>query len=253
MAVVTSERVHADESAVVTPDAPWTYWDTAKAIGVVIVGSIVAGIVAYLIADTIVETGHDFEDNAAAWTVMLFASFVVQELLLLWAALRFGPWKHRLNMASLGLRAPERGSWWFAGALAAAALAIAYGYDALLGLLDAGVTAATPEETFESPAPFIVIIVGALIMAPIAEEIFFRGFIFGGIRARRGWIAAAIVSSLLFGAAHLSGWYLPSYTLIGLLFAWSYQHTGSLRPGIIAHALTNTVSIGALALAAWIG
>jgi membrane protease YdiL (CAAX protease family) len=252
MAVSTSSPAHAaDDRATVA--VPWTTWDMAKAIGVVMVGSIVAGIIAYVIAEILVESGQDYEDDSAAFATVLFASFVVQELLLLWAALRFGPWKHARTLESLGLGAPHRVSWWFAVAVAAAALAIAYGYDALLWLLDAGAGASTPEETFENPAPFIVIVVGAVLMAPVIEEIFFRGFIFGGVRARRGWVTGAIVSGLIFGAAHLSGYYMPPYTLIGVLFAWSYQHTGSLRPGMIAHAITNSVTVGTSAVAAWTG
>jgi membrane protease YdiL (CAAX protease family) len=254
MATIVSPRQAEAAPPTVGADAiPWGYWDMAKAIGVVIVGSIVAGVIALLIAEALVSSGQDYEDEPAAYAVVLVSSFIVQELLLIWAALRFGPWKYQAGLASLGLRPAARASWFFPIGVAASALAITYGYDALLWALDVDAGVAAPEEAFDNAAPFIVIAVGAVLMAPVIEEIFFRGFIFGGLRAHGGYLAAAIVSSVIFAAAHLSGYYMPPFTLIGLLFAWSYQHTGSLRPGMIAHAITNIVTVSASATMAWTG
>jgi membrane protease YdiL (CAAX protease family) len=129
-------------------------------------------------------------------------------------------------------------------AVAAAALVIALGYAPLLSLVGIEIDDSTTEEVFENAGPFLVTAIGAILLAPVIEEVFFRGFLFGGLRARWGWLVAAAVSSLIFGAGHLSGIYLPPYTAIGFLFAWSYNYTASLKPGIIAHALTNTVTIG---------
>ncbi|MEO5887191.1 MAG: type II CAAX endopeptidase family protein, partial [Anaerolineales bacterium] len=55
-------------------------------------------------------------------------------------------------------------------------------------------------DSLESPAWFFF--VGA-VLAPIVEEIFFRGFLFQGFRQKYGWVSAALLSSLIFAAAHL--------------------------------------------------
>jgi membrane protease YdiL (CAAX protease family) len=82
----------------------------------------------------------------------------------------------------------------------------------------------------------------------VIEEIFFRGFIFGGLWEQIGWVRAGLISSLLFGLAHLSVYLVLPFAAIGFLFAWSYRRTGSLLPGILAHAITNAANV-AIAMA----
>jgi membrane protease YdiL (CAAX protease family) len=92
--------------------------------------------------------------------------------------------------------------------------------------------------------------VSSLIVAPIIEEIFFRGFVFGGLvgRLRLRW--AILGSGLLFGLVHVStgaSFYviLPPVTVIGMLFAWSYSYSGSILPSIGAHFLFNLTQFAA--------
>jgi membrane protease YdiL (CAAX protease family) len=226
------------------PQAPWTYGDMTKATLIVVVLSIVAGAIAAVIADSFVEAGQNFEDNAAAFTVVLAASFIAQEIFLLGAALWFGPRKYHLPQSVIGLKRPEQTPWWFSWALAAFALIIANGYVGVLALAGIDSGASTPEQVFDNAGPFIVVFVGAVLMAPVMEEVFFRGFIFGGLWRRQGWIQAGVASSLLFGFAHLAPIFVPPFAAIGFLFAWSYRRTGSLVPGMFAHGITNAVSVG---------
>jgi membrane protease YdiL (CAAX protease family) len=232
------------------PRVPWTYGDIGRAIVAVVALSITANFAAAVFADAQLEAGETLEDDALALTAVLVASLIAQELFLLGAALWFGPLKRGAPLATLGLRKPEEASspWLFACALAAGALPIALGYDALLALagVDAGGT--LPEGAVHQAGPLVVVLLGSVVLAPVIEEIFFRGFIFGGIEPRLSWLPAALLSSLLFGLAHLSLLLLPAYAAIGFLFAWSYRRTGSLTPGIVAHVLTNAVSAGLLFL-----
>jgi hypothetical protein len=96
-------------AATAEPAAAWTVADMAKAIGVFIIGTIAVTIPAAIIATSLLESGQEVQDDASALTVILFTSFIAQEVLLLAAALRFGPWKYKLSLASLGLRKPESG------------------------------------------------------------------------------------------------------------------------------------------------
>jgi len=86
---------------------------------------------------------------------------------------------------------------------------------------------------------FLAALVAGVVIAPLAEEAFFRGFVFGGLRQRLGVVGAALVSAAVFGAVHLSlSTFLP-VAFLGLLLALLYAATGSLYPGIIAHACNN--------------
>lgn len=82
----------------------------------------------------------------------------------------------------------------------------------------------------------------AAVVAPVCEEILFRGFLFNGLRARMGVWGAAIVSSLIFGGLHDYSWFgMATIALFGMLTCWVFVRTGSLWPGILLHALSNFV------------
>lgn len=85
--------------------------------------------------------------------------------------------------------------------------------------------------------------VSAGIVAPLAEEVFFRGFAFPPLRRRLGLWPAIIVNAALFTALHFTPTVFPPLFLLGVLFCLLYTHTGSLWPGIILHASVNTFSL----------
>lgn len=83
-------------------------------------------------------------------------------------------------------------------------------------------------------------------LAPIAEEIVFRGVVFGGLR-RLGLAAAVLISTALFAAAH-PGPALPVTQIVGgVVFALAYHKSGSLVAPIVIHCLGN-LSIFTLSL-----
>lgn len=96
-----------------------------------------------------------------------------------------------------------------------------------------------------------------MIMAPLGEEIFFRGFVFAGLLRPLGLRAAMVLSGLLFGAFHVTGLdtlgLVVPFGVVGMLFAWVYYRTGSLWPTIATHLLFNLVSFVLLASIAGIG
>lgn len=93
--------------------------------------------------------------------------------------------------------------------------------------------------------PAILLVTG-ILFAPLVEESIFRGFLFGGLRHKWGWMKAALVSSAIFGAIHMSiAAFIPTFCL-GFLFAYLYQKSNSIWPGIILHTLINSVSLCAL-------
>ncbi len=85
-----------------------------------------------------------------------------------------------------------------------------------------------------------------VVIAPLFEEATFRGFLFGGLRQKFGWQKSALISSVIFGAGHLSiAAFIPTFAL-GLLFSYLYQKSNSLWPGIIIHTVINAFSLCAL-------
>lgn len=79
-----------------------------------------------------------------------------------------------------------------------------------------------------------------VLLAPVFEELAFRGLLFGVLRRRFQWMPAAAISAGIFALAH--GYGLIGFTSVfwsGLIWAWIYERTGSLLPGMIAHAANN--------------
>ena len=88
----------------------------------------------------------------------------------------------------------------------------------------------------------------AVIVAPVAEEILFRGYFYGVIRRFGGRLPAILTSSLLFAAIHV---HLPSMLGLGILaviLCLLYERTGSLWATITMHATFNAITIVALIL-----
>ena len=94
--------------------------------------------------------------------------------------------------------------------------------------------------SLESPVWFFL--VGA-VLAPIVEEMFFRGFLFQGFRQKYGWITAALVSSAIFAAAHLDLVALIPTFILGCLLAYVYHRSNSVWPGVILHVLVNAFGL----------
>jgi uncharacterized protein len=86
--------------------------------------------------------------------------------------------------------------------------------------------------------PFAVFAL-AVVIAPIAEEIFFRGLVLHGYLARYSVTKAVWVSSILFGLFHLNPWQAVVAIPLGIWFAWLVLRTGSVLPGIVGHAAVN--------------
>ena len=83
-------------------------------------------------------------------------------------------------------------------------------------------------------------LVVGVVVAPVLEEVVFRGLLFATLRRRLAWPAAAAASALVFALAHGYGAVgATDVFLSGVLWAWAYERTGSLLPGMAAHALGN--------------
>jgi CAAX protease family protein len=83
------------------------------------------------------------------------------------------------------------------------------------------------------------------VMAPVTEELFFRGFVFAGLRSRWSLWPAALAVGLIFGLVHAPTGLTAVVPLAGLGVAlcWLYDRTGSLWPCVAAHVVNNGLAL----------
>ncbi len=88
-------------------------------------------------------------------------------------------------------------------------------------------------------------VVFVALIYPIAEELFFRGFLFGLITRKAGALAAIVVTVLCFTALHLPrGWIGPLLICVdGLFFGFARLRSGSLLLPVAFHVLGNTIGV----------
>jgi membrane protease YdiL (CAAX protease family)/uncharacterized RDD family membrane protein YckC len=84
-----------------------------------------------------------------------------------------------------------------------------------------------------------------VVLAPLSEELFFRGFFFAGLRSGWGLWPSALLSGAVFGLVHAPTGPTAAIPLAGLGvgLAWLYNRTGSLWPGVLAHLINNGLAI----------
>ncbi len=81
------------------------------------------------------------------------------------------------------------------------------------------------------------------VIVPIGEEIFFRGFIYGVLRARLRLPLAVGSSALLFAVVHTTWFHFLPILILGLILAILYERTRTLLPGIVVHSVNNVVAL----------
>ena len=101
-------------------------------------------------------------------------------------------------------------------------------------------------ETFEQIMKAIfsnvnwIMIVTVALVAPIVEELLFRGVILDGLLKNYSPTKAILWSAVIFGVAHLNPYQFISAFIIGILMGWVYWRTGSLLLCIIIHFINNS-------------
>jgi membrane protease YdiL (CAAX protease family) len=96
----------------------------------------------------------------------------------------------------------------------------------------------------ELSSPWWLLLAG-IVVAPVVEELFFRGFLYAGLAQRYSWRKAAVISSALFALIHLQPLAIVPIFLLGYLFAYLYERSKSIWPAILMHVTTNALGLGA--------
>jgi membrane protease YdiL (CAAX protease family) len=226
-----------------SPRSRWPPWTALVALiagfAAALFGALVLGVVA-------LAFGADF--NHQPPSVQILAT-IVQDLCLIGSALLFARMFGRVRPADFGLR-PTR----LRPALGWAVLTLVAFYVFTAAFV--AIVGASPKDdqlpqqlgVDDSTAAMLAVAFLVAVVAPVAEEFFFRGFFFTALRNWRGLWPAAIFTGLVFGAIHGSS-ADPAFLLPLAFFGFSlcllYHKTGSLYPGIAVHCTNNSIAFGA--------
>ena len=93
-----------------------------------------------------------------------------------------------------------------------------------------------------------LLVVGVVAIAPVGEELLFRGVLLRGLQRRLSTVQAVFVSALSFALVHVAldpgaGFGVPALMLLGLVSAWRAVQTGSLSQSIWLHAGFNLLVV----------
>ncbi|MFB0515130.1 MAG: lysostaphin resistance A-like protein [Candidatus Neomarinimicrobiota bacterium] len=98
--------------------------------------------------------------------------------------------------------------------------------------------------TFGTTSEALLVVGGAVVIAPLVEEIVFRGFFQGQLEAGyRDATKAVIFSALLFMVLHFNPWWSLQIYLLGMVLGYLAWRTGSIWPAFVVHAVNNSLGI----------
>lgn len=87
------------------------------------------------------------------------------------------------------------------------------------------------------------------VVAPIVEELIFRGLILQGFRRNYNAFTSVVMSALLFALFHLNPWQFPATFILGLLLGWIMLRTNNILLAILGHSINNFLVL--LSLTYW--
>jgi membrane protease YdiL (CAAX protease family) len=218
---------------------PWMAWAAlVAAFGGALMGALVIGVIGS-------AAGSSFADPSPAVSI---SATIVQDLSFIGAALLFASISARPLPEQFGLRPT---AFWPAVGWMAVAFAAFYVFT-LIWVAILGVSpddTKLPDELGVKDSTYALLAVAFLVavVAPMAEEFFFRGFFYGALRNWRGPWPAAVLTGLVFGAIHFGSAeaaFLLPLGFFGFSLCLLRERTGSLYPGIALHCVNNSLAFG---------
>lgn len=222
-------------------------WRAVEALGVFVLSIVATAIVA-------VPVVIAFGDDVDASTVIIVAAngLLLLATVLLWARLVHGARPRDLGFRKVTFANVGIGVGIGVGGVLAAAAVSAFLATVIEAVTDTKVT--DPEQIpLQDSTPegwmLAVIGLGVVVIAPLAEEAFFRGFLYPAIRRwARPW-PAVLLSSVIFAVTHLIPLVIPPIFVLALALAWLVEWRRSIVPAIVAHMVFNTVGFLAIFVA----
>ncbi len=229
-----------------SPDTDWIWWTAPLAL---LAGIVLASVASLIVDIPAVALGANLKENTPGGLVI--ADTFVQDIAFIVTAVYCAKLGHRpVRSWQFGLRRPGQG-WLYAGLMVLGLIVAFIALDALW----AEILHPTKEKLLETlgtkESKSLLVLSAALtcVIAPIGEEMLFRGYMFTAFRNWRGTLPAALLVGLLFGGVHATS--APAADLVplgalGFGLCIVYRYTGSLYPGIGAHALNNSLAFADL-------
>ncbi len=215
---------------------------------------VVAGIFAALIGGVVSATGTEVSAEDTPPAVLISGAVVQFAVTIAFAVLFARIWAGSVRPSTFGVRATPwlRALGW---------TALVYVTFAIFAAIYSVIVGPGPQQDLVSDLKdeksVVVLVAFALMvgfLAPIGEELFFRGFLFGVLRERIGVGWGAAIAGTIFGLVHVAG--TPVRTLgilvfLGVGLCVLYQKTGSLLPGMALHSVNNAIAFGATKELRW--
>lgn len=248
------DGIHPSSPAPPTPPAPVgtgtsprATWSWLEGVGVYLLAFVVGGFLSVPVLGLVDD--EDLANLAAAAVTAL----VVVGVLVTWLSRWHPAWREIIAL-------PERGRWW-------PEVRASLGFGLLLypgmvfgvGLVLSLILQSTTGEPVEAPqqvpqglsaAGVILTIVYAIVIAPLHEELFFRGILFRGVRDRYGLGWGLFATGLGFSLIHyLEASWQDAVLLMGVMFfngialGWWYERRRTIAAPIVAHVMFNAIGL----------
>lgn len=220
-----------DDQDIKQKAVPWTTRDVWLGLGAFLAWLVVA--VAFVTLRGYFSWQIDFSVFIAVWELVLFVPawwFTMRKYNVGWQALGLGGFQGETVAIGCGL------------------MVLSYGCNTFYNLtlaffdLQPQVDVIALFDEVSSPWPLFA---AGVVVAPVVEEIFFRGFVFAGLREQYGWKKAGLISAGMFTVVHLRPLSWVPIFILGLIFAYLYRRSRSIWPAVVMHVLTNGISLGA--------
>jgi len=223
---------------------PWPRWPVWYGPAAMAVG-LVATVMAVVILGAFLSAGGGDPTNNSAFNQI---ATVIQDVVFIGAAILFAARTGRPKAWQFGIR---RSRFWPSVGWAAAGIGAFWVFAIVYSVI---VRPKGEQDTLDSLGTndshlaLVCAAVLVIVIAPVAEEFFFRGFFYRALRSRFSVAPAAIIDGVLFGAIHFQGAstleILPVLAALGIMFCLVYERTGSLFTTIALHSLNNLIAYG---------
>lgn len=216
---------------------PWTPRDALFGLALVISGT--------LLTFSVLRWLHHLTNSLPSVPLISLVLGLLPGLMLL-AVWLFGINRYGAPWRTLGLLPPRQRRYLF---LPWVVLALSLTFAAAYYLV---VTAVGIEVLVPEPLPAWVLgdglyrlfnAVSLGIVGPLAEELFFRGFLLAALVQPLGVLRAAVLASAIFSASHVTPGVLVPFFVTGLMLSWLYLKSGSIWPSFTAHAAQNLMAV----------
>ena len=219
----------------------WVPWTWLEAIGVVVIAQLIAIVLLSLIAAFYPER---LETLQAPLSGLTFALATVG-----WVAVR-----HRGDVGRLlgPVRPAARHLLTGVGYGIGGFVVVVLGFGSLLQFVADRLGIELPpvqeqlNELAQNPETLPFLAIAVIAMAPIGEELFFRGLLFQALRRRLHLWPAIGLSGVAFALVHLEPLAMLTVFPLGMWFAWIFHRSGSLLVPVVAHAIFNAITLGAM-------